>query len=57
MDDLADALLTVLSDRDWADELGRHAQQRIWEVYDWDKRVGEVERAYQIALVQSRGDG
>jgi glycosyltransferase involved in cell wall biosynthesis len=56
VDDLADALLSVLSDRDWAHELGRHAQQRIWEVYDWDARVGEVERAYRIALVQSRGD-
>jgi glycosyltransferase involved in cell wall biosynthesis len=56
VDELADALLSVLSDRDWAHGLGRHAQQRIWEVYDWDARVGEVERAYRIALVQSRGD-
>ena len=56
VDELADALLSVLSDRDWADELGRNAQKRIWEAYDWDARVGDVERAYRIALVQSRGD-
>jgi glycosyltransferase involved in cell wall biosynthesis len=54
--ELADALVSVLSNRDWADELGCHAQQRIWEVYDWDARVGEVERAYDIALGRSRGD-
>jgi glycosyltransferase involved in cell wall biosynthesis len=54
VDDLADAIQSVLSDRDWADELGRNAQQRIWEAYDWDARVDEVERAYQIALVRSR---
>ena len=56
VDELADALLSVLSDRDLAHELGRYAQQRIWEVYYWDARVGEVERAYRIALIQSRGD-
>jgi glycosyltransferase involved in cell wall biosynthesis len=54
VDDLAQALLSVLSDRVWAAELGRNAQQRIWERYDWDARVGEVERAYRIALEQSR---
>jgi len=48
--DLAQALLQVLSDRDWAAELGRRAKQSIWETYDWRDRVGEVERAYQIAL-------
>jgi glycosyltransferase involved in cell wall biosynthesis len=56
VDDLADALLAVLSDRDWAAELGRNARQRIWERFDWDARVGEVERAYQIALERT-GDG
>lgn len=48
--DLARALLAVLSDRAWAAELGRNAQRRIWEQFDWDARVGEVERAYQVAL-------
>jgi glycosyltransferase involved in cell wall biosynthesis len=48
--DLARALLAVLSDREWAAELGRNAQQRVWERYDWDARVGEVERAYHLAL-------
>jgi glycosyltransferase involved in cell wall biosynthesis len=50
--DLAQALLSVLSDRAWAAELGRNAQRRIWEQFDWDTRIGEVERAYQVALAQ-----
>jgi glycosyltransferase involved in cell wall biosynthesis len=50
--DLAQALLAVLSDREWAAELGRNARQRIWERFDWDIRTSEVERAYQIALEQ-----
>ena len=50
--DLGRALLAVLSDREWTAELGRNAQQRIWERFDWDGRVGEVERAYQIALAE-----
>ena len=48
--DLARGLLSVLSDRNWAAELGSNARQRIWEKFDWDARVGEVERAYSIAL-------
>jgi glycosyltransferase involved in cell wall biosynthesis len=50
--DLAQALLAVLSDRAWASELGRNAQRRIWEQFDWDVRVGEVERAYRVALAR-----
>jgi len=48
--DLARGLLSVLADREWAEELGRNARQRVWELFDWDARVGEVERAYRIAL-------
>jgi glycosyltransferase involved in cell wall biosynthesis len=48
-DDLAQALLAALSDRGWAAELGQNAQKRIWEKFDWDARVGKVERIYQIA--------
>jgi glycosyltransferase involved in cell wall biosynthesis len=43
-------LLSVLSDREWAAELGRNARRRVWEIFDWDARVGEVERAYRIAM-------
>jgi glycosyltransferase involved in cell wall biosynthesis len=50
--DLARALLAALSDRAWAAELGRNARQRIWEKFDWDARAGEVERAYEIALLR-----
>ncbi len=48
-DDLARMLLAALSDRGWAAELGRNAQERIWGNFDWDARVGEVERIYHIA--------
>ena len=48
--DLARGLLAVLSDRQWAAELGSNARRRVWEGFDWDARVGEVERAYRIAL-------
>lgn len=51
-EDLAQALLQVLTDRAWAAELGREARQRLWKRFDWDARVGEVERAYQIALAR-----
>jgi glycosyltransferase involved in cell wall biosynthesis len=54
--DLARALLAVLSDREWAAELGRNAQQRIWEKFDWDVLVMDVERAYERA-VAARGTG
>ena len=47
--DLARALLAALSDPGRAAELGQNAQERIWEKFDWDARVGQVERIYQIA--------
>lgn len=50
-DDLAQALLAMLSDRARAAEMGGNARQRIWEKFDWDARAGEVERAYQMALM------
>jgi glycosyltransferase involved in cell wall biosynthesis len=48
--DLARALLAALSERDRAAEMGRCARQRIWDNFDWDARVAEVQRAYHIAL-------
>ncbi len=52
--DLARGLFAVLSDRTWAAELGRQARKRIWERFDWDARVGEVEWAYDIAQARRR---
>jgi len=52
--DLARGLFAVLSDRTWAAELGRQARKRIWERFDWDVRVGELERAYDIAQARRR---
>jgi glycosyltransferase involved in cell wall biosynthesis len=54
-EDLARALLYLLSNRDRAAEMGWHARQRVWARFDWDARVGEVERAYEIALGRSDG--
>jgi len=51
-DDLARAMLAVLSDPAWAAELGRNARRRIWEKFDWQARAGEVERAYQVAMAR-----
>lgn len=48
-EDLARGLFAVLSDRSWAAELGRQAKKRIWERFDWEARVGQVEWAYEIA--------
>ena len=54
-DDLARALRAVLTDRGWAAELGHNARERIWERFDWDARVSQVERAYQMALARRGG--
>jgi glycosyltransferase involved in cell wall biosynthesis len=47
--ELAQALLTLLSNRELAAELGRNARQRIWEKFDWDLRAEQVEGVYQDA--------
>lgn len=52
--DLAQALLAVLSNREYAAELGRNARQRIWSKFDWDARAGLVESVYQAAQERAR---
>jgi phosphatidylinositol alpha-1,6-mannosyltransferase len=54
---LAQALVEVLSDSDKAAELGRNARGRIWDRFAWDARVGELERAYDIARYGLPGGG
>lgn len=49
-EDLARGLLAGLSDRGLAIALGRRARKRIWQEFDWDTRVSEIERAYQVAV-------
>jgi glycosyltransferase involved in cell wall biosynthesis len=46
---LANVLSTVLSEPGLADKLGRNARQRIWARFDWETRIAEVERAYEMA--------
>jgi glycosyltransferase involved in cell wall biosynthesis len=53
-DELAQALLALLSNRAYAAELGRNARQRIWTKFDWDARVELVEDAYQAAQDRAR---
>lgn len=48
--DLARALRAVLSDRELAAELGRNGRQRIWAQFDWQRQIGGVEVAYQLAI-------
>jgi glycosyltransferase involved in cell wall biosynthesis len=49
VEDLARALLAVLREPEWAAELGHNARKRIWTCFDWDSRVDEIARSYQIA--------
>jgi glycosyltransferase involved in cell wall biosynthesis len=56
-DDLARAMLSVLSDPEWAAELGRNARQRIWAKFGWDGRIAKLEQAYQIAFERSENAG
>jgi glycosyltransferase involved in cell wall biosynthesis len=46
----AEGLLAVLTDRDLSEQLGREAAQRIERRFTWDRRVCDVEAAYQRAL-------
>lgn len=50
--DLARGLRAVLSSRELANELGQNARQRIWERFDWQHQVGNVEKAYHLAIGQ-----
>jgi glycosyltransferase involved in cell wall biosynthesis len=46
----AEGIIRLLRDPTRAAELGRHAQRRIWERYDWSHQVVRAEEAYRIAL-------
>ncbi|MCS7060793.1 MAG: glycosyltransferase family 4 protein [Anaerolineae bacterium] len=49
-DKFAQALARLLRDESWAVELGRAAQKRLWDMFDWDKRIEELETLYQVVL-------
>ena len=53
-DELAQALLAVLSNREYAAELGLNARQRIWSRFDWDARAGLMEGVYRAAQERAR---
>ena len=44
------AIVALLRDPDRAFELGRQAERRIWDKYDWTRQVERVEDAYRTAL-------
>jgi glycosyltransferase involved in cell wall biosynthesis len=46
----AKGMVTILRDKTLAAELGQRAYERVWAQYDWQKRVGTIERAYCIAI-------
>jgi glycosyltransferase involved in cell wall biosynthesis len=45
----AEGMLALLRDPARAAGLGRRAEQRIWERYDWTHQVAKVEEAYDVA--------
>jgi glycosyltransferase involved in cell wall biosynthesis len=45
----ADGMIELLGDRERAEMLGKRAEERIWERYDWDSLVERTECAYQLA--------
>jgi glycosyltransferase involved in cell wall biosynthesis len=45
----AKGMIALLRDPTWAAELGRRAEQRIWERYDWASQIRQVEQAYLTA--------
>jgi glycosyltransferase involved in cell wall biosynthesis len=50
VDEFAQGLLAVLSDRALSARLGREAALRIHRHFTWDRRIADVETAYQCAL-------
>jgi glycosyltransferase involved in cell wall biosynthesis len=51
----AEGMIALLRDPARAAELGRRAEERIWERYDWARQVVRVEQAYRIAVHDDRG--
>ena len=49
VDEFAEGLLAVLTDRALAARLGREAALRIQRRFTWERRIGDVEAAYQRA--------
>ena len=45
----AEGMVALLRDPARAAELGRRAEKRVWECYDWERQVELVERAYGVA--------
>ncbi len=46
----AEGMIALLSDPERATALGRRAERRIWERYDWARQVVRVEEAYRVAV-------
>ena len=50
VEDFAQGLVTVLSDRKLAQEMGANARRRVQEKYRWDDWVQVVERTYESVM-------
>ena len=44
---LANAIMELIADSKFREELGRNARKHVQELYDWNKITSEVERVYQ----------
>jgi glycosyltransferase involved in cell wall biosynthesis len=53
--DLARVLVKALSNRQATARVGSRAREVIWARYDWDARIEEIEKAYNLALVARGG--
>lgn len=49
-----EGMIALLADPRHSAELGRRAEQRVWEHYDWERQVLTVEQAYRRAIERVR---
>jgi glycosyltransferase involved in cell wall biosynthesis len=49
VEEFAEGLIAVLTDRAFAVQLGEKAARRIELKFNWERRIADVERAYQMA--------
>lgn len=53
-DEFANGVIALLRDRALAERMGREAYRRINDLFTWERRIVDVERAYQVAGARPR---
>jgi glycosyltransferase involved in cell wall biosynthesis len=51
----AEGMIALLQDPARAAELGRRAERRIWEHYDWNQQAPKLEQAYHLLTAGASG--